>query len=148
MACWLWTYVRDDPTIGVLAIDFGLLVLRWSTELPGSVSLLADSSISFEDVFGVETLVPFHHAERLEFFRGFLEYYYRDQPILEHVRRRLYRFSLTGAHDGLIGHQAWEMAVRPRSRVTMAMLLTPSSKVCVKCETPFRTIKHANDIEW
>jgi hypothetical protein len=129
----LWMSLQADPVLALLCLMCVVLVQRCLLHVPKHISLLSDNSIAFEDVFGIEIRVPYRQCEQFEFFHGFLEYYFRQRPGLQRVMQKRYRLLLGNARGQIIERSAWNEMVRPKTRLTMAMLLVSAQSQCAKC---------------
>jgi hypothetical protein len=133
LALRLWMQVQADPALGLLCLLCVIFVQRLLHHLPKQISLLSDSSITLEDVFGIEIRVPYRQCEQFEFFHGFLEFYFRQRPGLQRVMQRRYRLLLGGSRGQMVERSNWNQTVRPRVRLTMAMFLVSWGNKCAKC---------------
>ncbi len=133
LAIRLWARARADPVLTFLCLMCIALVQRCLRHVPMHISLLSDNSIIFEDVFGIELRVPYQQCEQFEFFHGFLEYYFRQRPGLQRVLQRRYQLLLGNFHGQVIERSTWTKVVKPRTRLTMAMLLLSAQSQCAKC---------------
>jgi len=129
----LWLRAQTDPILAILLLITGLFLQRCLTHMPAQISWLTDTSVAFEDAFGVEIRIPFHHCERFEFFQDYLEYYFRDRPGLRWVIQRQYRLFLGSVRGREVDRISWQKFVKPRMRMTMAMLLVSLENYCAKC---------------
>jgi hypothetical protein len=129
----IWTRFHDDPVLAILCFLCIVLMQRCVLHIPNQISLWSDSSVIFEDVFGIEIRVPYQQCEQFEYFHGFLEYYFRQRPGLKRVVHRRYRLLLGDSRGRMIERSVWTKVVRPRTRLTMAMLLLSAQSQCGKC---------------
>jgi hypothetical protein len=136
LASRLLALAQADPVFTFLCLITTLLIQRCLVHVPKQISFLSDSSIVFEDVFGVEIRVPYQQCEQIEVFQGFLEYYFRKKPGFQRVIRRRYHLLLGDARGQILDQSCWKAMVKPRARLTMAMLLLSAQSQCAKCLGP------------
>lgn len=129
----LLSTAQCDPVLTLLCLVAAFLTGRVCIQLPRQISLLSDSSILFEDAFGANIRIPFLQCEHYEIFHGFLEVHFRRKPGIAHVWRKQYHVLLGTVNGAVIKPSDWKSVVKPKCRLTLAILLDPQIVMCVKC---------------
>lgn len=129
----LFARARVDPMLVLILVAGAFYVIRCLRQLPQQLSILSDNSILFEDPFGVKLRIPFLQCSRAEIFHGFLEAYFKERPGLNRVRRKQYFLALGKSKRRLDNHR-WPEKIRPRSIVTMFMIMVTGEFICFKCQ--------------
>jgi hypothetical protein len=125
---------HDDPVLALMIFVAAMCILRFCYQLPAQISLLSDSGVSFEDAFGSRLRIPFLQCSEFEIFRGFLEVHYKHRPGLQRVLHKQYLILLEASQSRVIDLDRWSQMVKPRSRLTMFMVMMSGKYTCPKCQ--------------
>ena len=126
------TQAPDDPIIVIMLAFAVFCLLKCVSRIPLQLTLLSDSSIIFEDAFGVSMKVPFLQCQHLEIFHGFLEVYFKARPGLRHILRKQYQLVLAGGREGPVDGEAWPRMGKPRCKIVLQMIIV-AGLTCAKC---------------
>lgn len=130
-----WILIRsyNDPAFGGLLMFTGFCIMQCLMQVPQGLSLLGDSSVLFEDALGSSLRVPFASCENFTMFRSFLEVHFNDRPGHRNVLRKQYHILAGDARGHTIEEEEWGTIVKPKSRITMAMLIAANNRQCPRC---------------
>jgi hypothetical protein len=123
----------SDPVFAALLVMTAIWVLRCLTQLPRQLSLLGGNFVLFEDALGVPLRVPFSTCEHFKIFSAFVEVHFEGKPGFRQVVRRNYHLTIGDSRGVVIEHSNWKDLVKPRSRISMAMLMMTYTTMCAKC---------------
>jgi len=123
----------SDPVFAALIVMTAIWVLRCLTQLPRQLSLLGGNFVLFEDALGVPLRVPFSTCEHFKIFSAFVEVHFEGKPGFRHVVHRNYHLTIGDSRGVVIEHSNWKDLVKPRSRISMTMLMMTYTTMCAKC---------------
>ena len=125
-------HASSDPVFAALLVMTAIWVFRCLAQLPRQLSLLGGDFVDFEDALGVPLQVPFSTCRHFKLFSAFVEIHFEGKPGFRQVLRRKYHLTFGNNRGMVIEHASWKDLVKPRSRISMAMLITYTS-MCAKC---------------
>lgn len=134
MAIRLWMRAPDDPLLALMWLISAYFVHRCLSHIPRQISRLSDSSVVFEDVFGIEFRLPFQVCEHHEIFRGLLAHYFNERFASQRVIIIRYSLVLGNARGVLVDPSSWNAIVKPRTHLIMVLVLhNLSAPGCAEC---------------
>ena len=129
--------VSGDLVSMTILLLAALSIQQCMIRLPQCLSLLGNDSIYFEDALGSARRVSFDTCQHFDIFQAFIRCHFQGKPGLRHVLHDQYHL-LAGTSRGLvIDLEKWRQIVRPRSSVTMAIMMDSEDHECEKCKRRF-----------